>query len=150
VSRGHIKSPEQLHPDEDVDRTTASAIYQRDFGDAKWQTTLAWGRNSPTHGEATDAYLLESAITLSRSHTFFARAERADKTELFLPGDPREHDSFRVGKLTGGYIYDFVMEGRFKVGLGGLVSKYAVPDELHPVYGSSPTSFMVFARVRIR
>jgi len=43
-----------------------------------------------------------------------------------------------------------VMEGRFKVGLGGLVSKYAVPDELHPVYGSSPTSFMVFARVRIR
>jgi hypothetical protein len=25
-----------------------------------------------------------------------------------------------------------------------------VPDELHPVYGASPTSFMVFARVRIR
>jgi|SoiMethySBSTD1v2_1073268.scaffolds.fasta_scaffold100222_3 hypothetical protein len=149
LSRGHIKSPEQLHPDEDVDRTTASAIHHRDFGDAKWQTTLAWGRNSPTHAEATNAYLLESALTLSRSHTFFARAERADKTELFLPGDPREHDSFRVGKLTGGYIYDFVMEGRFKVGLGGLVSKFNVPDELHPVYGASPTSFMVFARLRI-
>jgi hypothetical protein len=119
VSRGHIKSPEQLHPDEDVDRTTASAIYQRDFGDARWQTTLAWGRNAPTHGEATNAYLLESALALSR-------------------------------KLTGGYIYDFSNEGYFKVGLGGLVSKYTVPDELHPVYGASPTSFMVFARVRIR
>jgi len=150
VSRGHIKSPEQLHPDEDVDRTTASAIYHRDFGDARWQTTLAWGRNAPTHGEATSAYLLESALALSRSHTFFARAERADKTELFLPGDPRENESFRVGKLTGGYIYDFATEGHFKVGLGGLVSKYAVPDELHPVYGASPTSFMVFARVKIR
>src|SRR3954469_17718481 len=32
VSRGHIKSPEQLHPGEDVERTTASAIYHRDFG----------------------------------------------------------------------------------------------------------------------
>src|SRR4029077_19468558 len=67
VSKGHIKSPEQLHPDEDVDRTTASAIFHRDFGDARWQTTLAWGRNAPTHGEATNAYLLESALALSRS-----------------------------------------------------------------------------------
>jgi hypothetical protein len=150
VSRGHIKSPEQLHPDEDVDRTTASALYHRDFGDSKWQTTLAWGRNAPTHAEATNAYLLESALVLARSHTFFARAERADKSELFLPGDPREHESFRVGKLTGGYIYDFPTEGHFKVGLGGLVSKYNVPEELHPVYSASPTSFMVFARVRIK
>ena len=84
MSRGHIKSPERCIRT-DVDRTTASAIYQRDFG-GQWQTTLAWGRNSPTHGEATDAWLLESAVSLQQAHTFFGRAERADKNELFLEG----------------------------------------------------------------
>src|SRR5262245_47145736 len=37
VSRGHIKSPEQLHPDEDVDRTTASALSHRAFGEPHTQ-----------------------------------------------------------------------------------------------------------------
>jgi hypothetical protein len=83
VSRGHIKSPEELHPDDDVDRTTASAIYHRDIGAAKWQTTLAWGRNASSHGGSTNAYLLESAVSIARTHTFFGRAERAGKNELF-------------------------------------------------------------------
>src|SRR4051812_1232412 len=150
VSRGHIVSPEQLHPEDDVDRTTASAMFQYDFGDAKWQTTAAWGRNKPSDGNATDAWLLESSISLSNTHTFFARAERADKNELFLPGDPRDHDTFTVGKLTGGYIYDFATDGHFKLGVGGLVSKYSLPSELDSTYGSNPTSFMVFARIKIR
>jgi hypothetical protein len=150
VSRGHIVSPEQLHPDENVDRTTASAIYQHDFGSARWQTTFAWGRNAPGHGEATSAWLLESAISLSRRHTFFGRIERADKNELFLPGDPLEGESFRVGKLTGGYIFDLPRDGHLKVGFGGLVSRYSLPDDLHPAYGSSPTSFMLFARVKVQ
>jgi uncharacterized cupredoxin-like copper-binding protein len=150
VSRGHITSPEALHADDDVERTTASAIYQRNFGSAKWQTTFAWGRNKPSHGDSTDAYLLESAIALGKTHTFFGRVERADKNELFLEGDPREGETFKVGKLTMGYVHDFRSGGHFKIGLGGLVSAYSLPDELHPVYGSSPMSFMLFARIRIQ
>jgi hypothetical protein len=34
--------------------------------------------------------------------------------------------------------------------VGGLVSKYSMPSELDPVYGSNPTSFMLFARVKIQ
>jgi uncharacterized cupredoxin-like copper-binding protein len=150
VSRGRIKSPEALHPDDDVDRTTASAIYQHDFGGAKWQTTFAWGRNQPSHGDSTDAYLLESAISLGRRHTFFGRAERAGKNELFLEGDPREGETFQVGKLTVGYVHDFLSESHLRIGVGGLVSGYSLPDELHSAYGSSPTSFMLFARIKIR
>jgi hypothetical protein len=150
ASRGHIKSPEQLHADDDVDRTTASVIYHRDFGSARWQTTAAWGRNAPSHGAATSAYLLESTLSMRKTHTFFARAERADKNELFLPGDPRDHDRFRVGKLSAGYVYDFPTQGRIALGLGGLVSKYSLPDALHSTYGSDPTSFMLFARVRLQ
>jgi hypothetical protein len=150
ASRGHLKSPEQLHPDDDVDRTTASAIYHRDLGAAKWQTTFAWGRNAPSHGAAAAAYLLESAVALSKTHTFFARGERADKNELFLPGSPLAEQRFRVGKLSVGYVYDLPADGHFTLGVGGLVSRYSLPGELHPAYGASPTSYMLFARAKIR
>jgi hypothetical protein len=148
VSRARIKSPEQLHPDDDVDRTTASVIYNRAFGASNWQTTLAWGRNAAGHGTATNAYLLESAIRTSKTHTFFGRAERADKNELFLPGTALAQETFRVGKLSLGYLYDFPSDSHFKFGIGGLVSKYSLPSALESSYGN-PTSFMLFARVKI-
>ena len=149
VSRGRIKSPEELHPDVDIERTTASAIFRRPIGDADMQTTFAWGRNAPSHGDATNAFLLESAIHLSRSHTVFARAERMDKNELFADTDPRAEQKFRVGKLTLGYIFDFARDNHLLFGLGGLLSRYRLPGELDGVYGN-PTAFMLFARIKIR
>jgi hypothetical protein len=148
LSRGHLKSPEESHPDADVNRTTASAIYQRSFSAATWQTIFAWGRNAPNHGDATDVFLLESAVRMAQTHTFFARAEHAEKNELFPEGDPLAGQTFRVGKLSLGYVYDFLREGHLKIGLGGLVSRYSLPSELEPSYGN-PTSFMLFARVKI-
>ena len=148
ASRGRIKSPEELHPDADVDRTTASAIYHREFGSADTQTTLAWGRNSPSHGAATNTFLLEAAARFSRMHTVFGRAERADKNELFPESDPRADEKFRVGKLTLGYVYDLPRDGHWKLGVGGLASRYRLPAELSPVYGN-PTSFMLFVRAKI-
>ena len=148
ASGGRIKSPEALHPDVDVDRTTASVIYHRLIGGASTQTTLAWGRNAPSQGEATDAFLLESAARLSRSHTVFARLERVDKNELFPDSDPRAEQIFRVAKFSLGYVYDLPRESHFRVGVGGLVSRYRIASDLDPVYGN-PTSFMLFARVKI-
>jgi hypothetical protein len=149
LSRGRLKSPEESHPDVDIDRTTASAIYQHSFAGASWQTTFAWGRNAPNHGDTTDAFLLESAVQMGHTHTFFARAERTDKNELFTAGDPLADRTFRVGKLTLGYIYDFPSDGHYKIGVGGLVSGYSLPRQLEPSYGN-PTSFMLFARVKLR
>src|SRR5712692_3537381 len=148
LSRGRLKSPEESHPDADINRTTASAIYHRSFAAATWQTTFAWGRNAPSHGDATDAFLLESALRMARTHTFFARAERTDKNELFPAGDPLADQTFRVGKLTLEYVYDFPRDGHYKIGVGGLVSRYSLPSGLEPSYGN-PTSFMLFARVKI-
>ena len=146
ASYGRIKSPEELHPESDLDRTTASAIYQT----ARTQTTLAWGRNTPRgggHGHASNAYLLESSLRWSE-HTFFARAEHAQKNELFPSDDPRAEETFPVGKLSLGYIYDFP-SAHYKIGFGGLVSFYRLPTELKEVYGE-PASFMVFARIKIK
>jgi len=150
VSRGRIRSPEQLEPTVDVDRTTASAIYNRAGKGYNWQTTAAWGRNAPSNGTKTNAYLLESAVQYSNTHTFFARAERGSKTELFVDPDPRHHDKFNVGALTGGYVYDIPLSMHFKLGLGASVTKYSVPSALESTYGSNPTSYMLFARLKIQ
>ncbi len=48
VSVGHLNSPEELEPEVDLWRSTASVSYNRRRPDGAWQTTLAWGRNDRT------------------------------------------------------------------------------------------------------
>jgi hypothetical protein len=154
VSHGFLKSPEGLHPEEDVRRTSASVTWNLPLGDSRnWQSTFAWGRNDPSggeHGHTTDAFLLDSAVQLGR-WTVFGRAENVDKDELFgdeHDGDPLAGRVFNVGKLSlGGY--HSVPIGRLAFDIGGLVSKYDLPRDIQPRYGSDPTSFMLFTRVRI-
>lgn len=149
ASAGRIHSPEALEPDRNVDRSTASAIYNTQVNGDNWQTTFAWSRNDPNAGQATDAYFLESAFDVGRTHTTFARLERVEKNELFLPGDPRHHDVFRVYKLSLGYIYDIPAAKHLTFGLGGLVSGYSIPSDLDSVY-RNPASYMIVARLKIR
>src|SRR5262249_34043688 len=85
ASAGHLASPEQLEPDVDVDRFTASVLYNRRIGAASWQTTATWGRNRKT-GENQDGFLLESAWWNGGRHAVFARAEWVEKDELFAEG----------------------------------------------------------------
>lgn len=155
VSHGRLVSPEQLHPDENVDRTTASITYNRAFGtDRLWQSTLAWGRNDPDAaghaGEATDAWSLDGGLQLGRN-TVFGRAEIVEKDELFgdhHSGDPLAEDVFTVGKLSVGGYHSVPVAGG-SVDLGALVSVFDLPDPIQPRYGEQPTSFMLFARYRI-
>jgi hypothetical protein len=53
-----------------------------------------------------------------------------------------------VGKLTLGYVHDFPIAHHFKIGVGGLVSRYALDGALDSSYGN-PTSYMLFARLKI-
>jgi hypothetical protein len=154
VSHGFLKSPEELHPEENVRRTSASVTWSLPLGEGRnWQSTLAWGRNNPSgdhHDFTTDAFLLDSAVQLGR-WTLFGRAENVDKDELFgdeHDGDPLAGRVFNVGKLSlGGY--HSVPIGKVALDLGGLVSKYDLPRDVQSRYGSDPTSFMVFTRLRI-
>lgn len=153
VSRGWLKSPEQLEPEVNVVRTTASAAYARSVADdGDWQATLAWGRNRHEHGgvsESSDAWLLESALHLGGRYTLFARAERVEEGELFPLGDPLYGPMYTVRKLTVGGIYDFARVGHVKLGVGGLVSGYDYPDALDTAYGSHPMSYLLFLRAKL-
>lgn len=158
VSHGLLKSPEQLEPEIDARRTTASAMYNRPLATGNWQSTFAWGRNERDPGETTDSFLLESTVQAGR-HTVFGRAERQENDELFGHGDDDDshelkagdHEAgvFEIGKASLGYIYDFFQRESWRVGVGGLGTVFQVPDGLKEEYGDSPTSWMAFLRVRL-
>jgi hypothetical protein len=148
VSYADIHSPEQLEPDVDQHRATASVSYNRPLAHGNWQTTLAWGQNNFQPGATSDARLLESAVSWYR-HTLFARAERDRKDELFEAPSPLAGRAFDVSKLSVGYIYDVPVAPHLSAGLGALGSLYGLPEAIQPTYGSSPTSYMLFVRFKI-
>jgi hypothetical protein len=149
LSTGRLASPEQLEPGIAVRRTTASVSYNAPCPDGWWQTTLAWGHNSPSQGTPSSGWLLESALRLASPQTLFGRVERVAKDELFLAGAPLAGQTFTVRKLSLGYIYDFLQHEGLSAGIGGLASTYSYPATLNPAYGYRPTSYMLFLRARL-
>lgn len=148
LSQGYIHSPEELQPQVSQHRTSASAIYDRPFDGGNWASTLAWGRDDNTPGQALNAYLLESELTLHDTHTFFMRLEHVQEDELFSGTSPQADQEFGVGKLSVGYIHDWPVATHLRFGLGGLVSLYALPTVVNTAYGS-PHSYMAFIRLKI-
>jgi hypothetical protein len=155
VSWGHIASPEQLAPTVNENRVTASLSYTKLFhGGDIWATTLAWGRKCNSPGNVLDGYLAESELIFRNGITLFARAERLGNDELLdrgevVTGIVTPQPIFTVSKITAGGIYDFIRTEHMKIGLGGLASRYGIPDALKFEYGD-PTSYMIFARVKIQ
>jgi len=148
VSYGFLKGPEQLEPNVDQHRTTASASYNLPISGGNWQTTIAWGRDASQPGHTLDAYLLESAVSW-RQHTFFMRAENVRKDELFQPPSPLADDIFRVGWVSLGYIYDIRIVEHLALGFGAMGTVDALPSAIDQFYGSGSISYMLFTRLKI-
>jgi hypothetical protein len=138
VSAGHLAESESGEAEGariDVNRVTASATYHRPVRDnSTWATTFAWGRNSePDH--ASNAWLLETSVTLDQRDTWFGRFEVAGKTahDLDVPEPP---DHFTVAKLQGGYTRYLAPWNGLQPGVGGAIAVGVVPDTLRSTYGS--------------
>jgi hypothetical protein len=149
ISTSRLAGPEQLEPTIAVRRTTASASFNRMLPAVRWQTTLAWGRNLPSVGAASNAWLLESALHFARVHTVFARAERVGKDELFTPGQALFGPVYQIEALSIGYVYDFMSVGPARVGIGALGTAYRYPPVLDLSYGNAPASYLLFARIHL-
>ena len=151
VSYGRIHSPEQLEPDVNQDRVTASAMYDGTWGDTgRWEGTLAWGQNRNRPGHRLDAFAAEGAFQSGERHTVFARLERVEKDELFVEPDARADEVFDVGELTGGYRYDFLRRDHVALGIGAAGTLSMIPRELRDDYGDSPLSGLLFVHAALR
>lgn len=149
ASTGFLKSPEQLHPDENEQRTTASATWNHPLGPgANWATTVAWSLKDLKPGPALHAWLAESLVRWADRHTVFARIERTHQAELFGEDNPLHHDIFKVNKLSLGYQYEQPVTSALRLAIGGLASAYAYAGALTPYYGGDGVkSFMLYGRI---
>ena len=86
-SFAHLTSPEGLHASEDVQRMTASIMYNRPLARGSWASTLLWGRNRviPT-GQVFNGYLAESTFQFAQRNRVWGRIENVDRTTRTAAG----------------------------------------------------------------
>lgn len=149
VSHGSIKSPEVLHPGENVHKTTASAIYSLNLGPEHWlNATALWGMNKQKDHTGENALLLEAAWRKNKS-AVYARYEFTQKSgeELVLEPLFDAHDRFGVHAFTLGINRDLLEWNRTRITAGGQWSLYKAPASLDALYGSYPMAVQVYIRL---
>jgi len=137
VSAGHLREAEAGHDDgeprTDVDRITASASWHRSLGTSYLATTFAWGRNVE-EDEASQAWLVESNLTVDDQHAWFGRLELVGKPSHDL-GLHDLDELVTVGKLQAGYVRYLPAWGGLTPGAGISFSAAVVPKSLVQEYG---------------
>jgi hypothetical protein len=154
-SFAHLTSPEALHPEEDLQRMTASIIYNRPLVRGNWASTFLWGRNRSL-GTALvwNGYLAESTLRFAGRNYIWGRFENVDRTsELLLrnrfePVDFPESIIGRVQAYTGGYAHDIDLIPHVASAIGAQLTIYSTPGSLKSEYGSHPVGGVVFVRFR--
>jgi len=79
----------------------------------------------------------------------FSLARGHNQTRFHTPS-PLTGDIFRVSAFSLGYVYDIPIVDHLALGLGAMGTIDAVPSAIVPAYGSSPTSYMLFTRLKIK
>ena len=155
AARAFLREPESLEPGVDQWRTTASALYSAPVG-AGGDVSLAivWGANDLRPGDGVEhhagvqhAVLGEATLRLG-PNALYGRAEFAQKSAEELDLDDEElHDLvFGIGSLTLGAARHVAAFGPVTAALGAQGTIFAVPEDLQPLYGTSPVGLQVYLR----
>ena len=145
ASWAHQISPEQLAPDEDLQRRSVSFDYSHAFKAGTLYSTLAYGRKQVEHAEEkpSDAYLFENTFRFNDKWMALGRYERVYNNELV-------HDSaYWVAKTEIGAIRTFNLGNDMTLGLGLVRQFNSVPDALKPVYGDHPNGTVGFLQFKL-
>jgi hypothetical protein len=156
ASYGYLKSPEELHPEENQHRLSASVLYTRRIArDGDWASALVYGANRHTvPGETSQDFehsvLLETNVQIDDRNSVFGRAEWVQKSaeELVIP-DADPDARFNVSGLVLGYVREVAQYGGASLGLGVRTSVNLVPQALEATYGArTPSGIAIYARLR--
>lgn len=150
VSHAYIKGPEELHPNENVYRSTASATYSLPFGDEKtFNATALWGLNKIPAQKGDNSGLLEGDLRIKKL-ALYTRYEFVQKTtkELVLnPAVYGDNTIFPINAVTLGLNYDLVKIGPLNLAAGGQLTYYAAESRLNTLYGKNPVGGEIFLRL---
>lgn len=156
ASFGFLKSPEVHEPENDVYRSSFSALHNYHFNRQRiLSSTFVWGLN--TSFPATDrnetsnshSFLLESTLYGDRVN-FFTRLELVQKSfhELEIHDVPDESENQVISGISFGYSFYLLKNCYFFADLGSMATVNIIPSDLHPYYGSLPLSVQVYLRLQ--
>jgi hypothetical protein len=147
LSQGLIRHPESLEPTVDVKRTTASLLYGQSVAGVRIDAMAAWGRNAPTRGLSSQAWL--SDVHLSRNtHALYARYEQVNKTELFAADPMPPVATALIRKQSLGFTERLWQSHAVAWSVGAVLSRYSQPPALAAFYGNNPQSLTVYTRLQ--
>ncbi len=148
VSHAFLKSPESIDPDENIRKTTASVIHNKNFIDGNiLSTSLIWGFNNVIDEHKEHSVLLESNLKLHKIN-LYGRFEWVQKSgdELELPNLLHD-DIFDITAVTLGANYSFFSFANTIVNFGMQGSIFQPDEMLTTFYGSNPLSLEVYLKV---
>jgi len=149
VSHGFLNDPEIIHPGEDVNRTTASAIYSKQLAKGNVNAAFVWGMNKKKGHEGENAFLAEGSWKRNRI-SLFSKYEFVQKSaeELVLDEDIYGHDAiFPVHAFTAGLNYDLLKFGKTNLAAGAHFTFYNADKKLDQLYGKNPMAFEFYVRL---
>ncbi len=149
VSRAFINSPEELRPDENINRTTASVTHALPLrGENHFlNSTFVWGYNDSGEDHQENSFTVESNLQLDRL-AFYGRFENIQKSADELQLDQfDDHDSFDINALTLGVNYTILREWNTNFAVGMQGTFYSFDNRLNSIYGNNPASFEIYMRV---
>jgi hypothetical protein len=129
-------------------RTVTSASFT--YAASMVAATALWTRREfeDENFVAETAYGLELALRGSRN-TFMVRAEHVDRPSGFpFPDLPIGVTVEPATHFTGGYLFDFIAGGRYRVGAGVNIDYRTQTREIEDIYGHKPQGIFTFVRLR--
>src|SRR6478735_4643405 len=149
VSHGYIKSPEALHPGENIHRTTASAEYSLPLKNNNWfNATAVWGMNKQKDKTGENAVLLEAAYNMNK-FSLYGKYEFVQKSteELALDESLYGDALFPLHAYTLGLSYDLLKLSKTKIAIGSQFTLNNEDKKLHSLYGKNPMAFEVYLHI---
>ena len=147
ASWADVVSPEQLEPDVDVTKWSASALYTQKIGDGEISVTGAFARKDNSEDVTLDAWLGEASFKPNADWTIFSRIEAIETDELgLIHHGPVEE----VQRATLGVSRDFRVSDNVIVAIGASATQNWTSGALSPLYGGDPTGTLAFVRLKIQ
>ena len=149
-SQAYLHSPELLHPEENIWRYTASALYATPVKQGKYFTgAFVWGMNDAGKEHKEHSLLLEGTEQFKKQ-AVYGRYEFVQKSpeELALE-DVFAHDKlFNIQKLTLGTNRKLFAVGKIDLLAGLQLSVNVPPASLQNLYGKVPLAGQVYLQIR--